>query len=175
MNHADLSPSRRTSVTLRTSTRHLLQAALSLLSTRGIRYSEQRLIRECLRIALKLWRGRSNIARRGKKYNARSVPYEIVPFYSTEALRSACWLRCHHSGISLSRLMDFAIGCYLKRVTEGWLMRRYHWRDEADVRIWKTLYRKRLHRSGFVISYSAHTLKNDGRVLEFTEKSEILP
>jgi uncharacterized membrane protein len=175
MTHIDISPVRRTSVTMRTATRATLQEALALFLARGLNFSEQRLMRECLRLALKFWRGRRDIARRNKKYNQCLGPYEIVPFYTTEALRSIACARCHHSGISLSRMMDFAIARYLPRVIEEWLSVEFYWRDRKDIAAWAGRYARRRASSDFVINYDARTEKNNGIILEFCEKSEILP
>ena len=132
-------------------------------------------MRECLRFALKFWRGRKGIAARNKKYNKRLGPYEIVPFFSTESLRSVSWARCHHAGISLSRLMDFAIANYLPRVVEYWLRFDYHWRDKCDADLWYQKYNLRRNRDDFVISYKASTGKNNLSQLWYEEKTEIMP
>lgn len=132
-------------------------------------------MRECLRVALKFWRGRKGIARRNRKYNTCCGPYEIVPFYTTEALRSVAWARCHHSGVSLSRMIDFAVANYLQRVLEYWLRFAYNVQDEGEASLWNYKYSKRRNRSDFVISYEGHTAENDGSILAFSEKSTILP
>lgn len=132
-------------------------------------------MRECLRFALKLWRGHKDIAARNKKYNKRIGPYEIVPFYTTESLRSVAWARCHHSGIALSRLMDFAIANYLPRVLEYWLRFDYAGRDKQAADIWRAKYAMRRNRDDFVISYRGRTEKNDGILLFYVERTEILP
>ena len=170
-----MSPSRHTSVTLRSSTRAALRDAVGLLAGGGLQFSEQRLMRECVRIALKLWRGRRQIAARNRKYNRCAGAYEIVPFYTTEALRSAAWARCHHAGMSFSRLMDFAVACYLPRVLEYWLRFDYSWRDRQDAQSWRAKYALRRNSADFVISYQAVTLENNGTRLNFSEKTEILP
>lgn len=170
-----MSPIRHTSVTMRTATRATLKAAVQALEARGLDFSEQRLMRECLRLALKFWRGRQNIARRNKRYNPCAGPYEIVPFYTSEALRSVAWARCHHSGISLSRMMDFAVAHYLPRVIEGWLCVDFYWRSREDVAGWKAKYALRRNSAEFIISYETRTDNNNGIVLDFCEKSEILP
>jgi len=175
MTHLDRSKPRRTSVTLRLSTHTLLHKAIPLFKQRGLNCSEQRLMRECLRVALKLWRGRRNIAERNRKYNARVGPYEIVPWYTTENLRAIAHARCHHAGISLSRLMDFAIVTYLPRVIEYWLRFDYYWRDKADAAAWARKYACRRHFERFVISYETQTERNDGTALKYSEKTTINP
>ncbi len=175
MTHTDLSPIRHTSVTLRVSTRAMLAAAVKLVNQRGLFFSEQRLIRECLRLALKFWRSHGSIATRNRRYNKRRGQYQIVPFYSSESLRSASWARCHHSGMSLSRLMDFSVATYLPRVVEYWLRFEYRSRDASDARIWQEKYARRLHSADFIISYQSQTERNDGLILEYHEKTEILP
>jgi len=148
---------------------------MTVLAERDMPFSEQRLMRECLRLALKLWRGRKQIAARNRRYNRCAGPYEIVPFYTTEALRSVSWARCHHAGISLSRLMDFAVACYLPRVLEYWLRFDYADRDRRDAAIWRAKYALRRNTADFVISYKSVTRINDGNQLDFGEKTEILP
>ncbi len=160
---------------MRTSTHEALKQGVATLAGKKIEFSEQKLMRECLRIGLKFWRGRRKMAMRNKKYNRCAGPYEVVPFYTTEALRSAALARCHHSGLSLSRLMDFAIRHYLQRVLEYWLRFDYSWRDRADAERWRARYALRRGAADFVISYSALTQKNDGILLDFSEKTEILP
>lgn len=175
MTHADLSAIRHTSVTIRAALRQRLREGEAELLQRGIRFSEQRLLRECIRLALRLWHGRKEIASRNRKYNRRRGPYLIIPFYATEALRRVAHARCHHSGMSFSRLVDFAVAHYLPRVVEYWLRFDDRDRNKADVALWKERYERRGNREDFIISYESRTAKNNGRSLEFTEKTEILP
>jgi hypothetical protein len=175
MNHVDISPSRATSVTIRSKTRQSLKQAVQLLAGRGFAYSEQRLMRDCLRLALKFWRGHGAVAACNKRYNRRSGNYEIAPFWSTEALRRVCWARCHHSGISLSRLMDFAVNCYLPRVIEDWMANGPGWSSKEDRAFWRDKYQLRRHCSDFIISYESETPENNGNVLWYWEKSRIEP
>lgn len=175
MEHIDTSPVRYTSVTIRATTRLTLKLNQKILSERQLDFSEQRLIRECLRLALQFWRGRKDIAKRNKRYNKRDGDYEIIPLYTTEALRSAAWTRCHHSGISLSRLIDFAIANYLNRVVERWLSFQYSGRDPMDVALWQKKYDRRRPVQNFLISYDARTEMNTNHTLAFSEKIEILP
>lgn len=175
MRHRDISPARPTSVTMRSRVREKLTKAKNQLAARGLGFSEQRLMRECLRLALRFWRGRRAMASRSKRYNQRSGPYEIVPFYSTEALRQVSVLRCHYSGISLSRLMDFAVRFYLPRLVESWLSVPFHGRDAADLEFWNVIYRKRPNREDFVITYASQTMRNEEFGLEYAEKYEIQP
>jgi len=148
---------------------------VQLLAGKGLKYSEQRLMRDCLRLALKFWRGHGAIAACNKRYNKRLGHYEIVPFWSTEALRRVCWARCHHSGLSLSRLMDFAVSCYLPRVLEDWMANGPGWSSKDDLTLWRDKYHARKHRSAFIISYESETAQNDGYILRYWEKSQIEP
>lgn len=132
-------------------------------------------MRDCLRLALKFWRGDGGIAACNRRYNGRIGPYEIVPFCSTEALRRVCWARCHHAGVSVSRLMDFAVSCYLDRVIEDWMSVDFYWRDKEDAKIWRALYHRRNNRSDFIISYESRTVKCTEGVLAYVEKTEINP
>lgn len=175
MRHWDISPARPTSVTLRMATRQRLRDALHQLARVGIKDSEQRLMRDCLRFALKVWRGNGGIAACNRRYNGRTGPYEIVSFCSTEALRRVCWARCHHAGVSFSRLMDFAVSCYLQRVLESWMSADFYWREKEDVEIWKRLYGRRNKCSTFIISYESITVKCTDGGLEYSEKTEVKP
>ena len=175
MQHSDRSPIRHTSVTLRSTTRFKLTSAVSLLSARGLRFSEQRLMRECLRLALQCWRGHGEKACRNRRYNRKMGIYLVVPFYTTEALRSVTSLRCHHSGVSLSSLMDFAVSCYLDRILECWLSEAYANRDPEDVKSWLEKSKKRIAISDFVITYAVQTEKHTRQVLSFSETMQFLP
>lgn len=132
-------------------------------------------MRECLRLALQCWRGRGEKACRNRRYNRKPGRYEVVPFYTTEALRAVTHVRCHHSGISLSRLMDFAVHCYLDRVLEGWLSGAYVDRDPQDVKFWQERSKKRLAISQFVITYAVRTEKHTKEALSFSETMKFLP
>ncbi|MFO1470198.1 MAG: hypothetical protein U1F27_04040 [Turneriella sp.] len=173
MKHIDSSEPRMTSVTLRSSTRKLVKIGLKRLEPIAGEVSEQRLMRECIRIMLRLWRGRGRIAMRNKRYNQRKGPFEIVPFCTTEALRSVSWARCHHAGVSFSRLMDFAIETYLERVIEEFLSAGFYWRDKSDVDFWRQRFSLRKHTAPFIISYYSRTRTNNGVLLQYEEKSQI--
>jgi len=160
---------------MRSSTRHLLKLGTAQLKSRGFHFSEQRLMKECLRFALKFWRGRKGKSTRNRKYNKRIGPYEIMPFYTSEALRAVAWARCHQAGISLSRIMDFAVRVYLPRVIESWCCLAYREEDRVDAQAWQDLYAKRLNRTAFVISYQSKTSKNDQNRLRYEEMTEIHP
>ena len=175
MRHIDESAPRYTSVTLQTNTKVALLQAVEQLNAHGIEFSAQRVMRECFRIALKLWRGRGPIADRTKTYNPCAGPCVIVPYYTTESMRSASWARCHHAGISHSRMMDFALRTYLPRVLEYWLSGVPHGRDKKDAAFWAARYARRLNGESFLISYKATEFRNDGIVLNYAEKTEIIP
>jgi hypothetical protein len=175
MQHIDLSPARMTSVTIRKITQTRLKEAVVRLNRHGYAFSEQNLMRECLRLALKLWRGHRDIAARNKRYNAHPGPFVIVPFRTTEALRCISFARCHHAGISLSRLMDFALSIYLARVMEKWMSEGFSAQSESNLVHWQARYAKRRNRAPFLISYHSSTVENNFSVLKFTEMVEIQP
>lgn len=162
-----------TSVMLRVSTRKHLKAGLERLAVIQGEVSEQRLMRECIRLMLRFWRGRGTIAGRNKRYNQRRGPYVIVPFCTTESLRSVSCARCHHAGMSFSRLVDFAVQTYLERVIEEFLSARFYWRDKGDVDFWRQRYALRKRSIPFIISYYSKTQNNDGSVLHYEEKTQI--
>lgn len=175
MKHIDLSPVRMTSVTIRRTTQTSLKGAVERLNRHGFSFSKQNLMRECFRLALKLWRGNGGIATCNKRYNTRSGTFVIVPFRTTEALRCVSWARCHHAGISLSRLMDFALSTYLVRVVEQWMSEGFWGQSEHSLADWRARYKRRRNRAPFLISYHSSTAENNFSVLRFQEKVEIQP
>lgn len=175
MQHIDLSPARMTSVTMRKITQTRLKEAVIRLNRHGFAFSGQTLMRECLRLTLKLWRGTGEIASCNKRYNVRSGPFIIVPFRTTEALRCVYQARCHHAGISLSRLMDFALSTYLTRVIEKWMSEGFLGQSEHNLVDWQSRYSQRRNRIPFLISYKSSTYENSLSILKFLETVEIKP
>ena len=160
---------------MRAHLRETLRSAVRQVNEYGFDFSEQRLMRLCLRLALRLWRGKRGMAARNRRYNNRLGPYVIVPFYSTEMLRCVSTARCRHAGVSLSRLMDFAIDQYLPRIVEEILSGENNFHSLEDAKPWKEKYSRRRPVAGFVISYSNLTQTNDEKLLDFSERTEIHP
>ena len=159
-----------TSVTLRLATRSKLKQAITDLAPVRGEVSEQRLMRACVRLAIRLWRGKSQKARRNRLFNRKQQIYAIVPFYSTEALRAVAQARCHFSGLSFSRLMDFAIRCYLGRIVTEYLAAPFYWRDAGEVAFSQKQLARRKKIPPFVINYLCIVSDGADEPLCFTEK-----
>jgi len=164
-----------TSLTLRTSTIARVGQLKKMLAEQGCRLSEQQILRECLRYALKYWRGNGDKSRRNRKYNHRFGVYKIVPFRSSEALRSVAHARCHHAGISLSRLVDFAVMTYARRLGQQWTGATPRYLEYIESKSQRKKPRNRQDHDDFVISYDAKTIANVKMQLHFAEKTVIEP
>jgi hypothetical protein len=115
---------RQTSVTLRASTCRQLRSAAAKCAESGKTRSMQCLLRECLMFCLKTWRVQAKMHRGNRIYNHKAGPYIIVPLYWHENLRGTTAALSHFSGISVSRVVDFAINCYLERILDRYLGQR---------------------------------------------------
>ena len=163
-----------TSISLREESIQKVKNALKLLKSKQIELSEQRLMRECLRYVLRAWKGRKTKSERLRTYNQRSGIYKIKAFYLPLKLYQVTWARSHHSGISVSRMVDFGITTYLDRIVEEYLATAYRGREKVDVEKWQKKVEARRGISGFLINYSTATAKNDGTVLDYLETTEIM-
>lgn len=150
---------------MREVTKRALRSALVRSNAVKSPLSEQELMRRCLRLLLTRWRGLKQIARRNKRYNHRPGTYVVVAFYWTEDLRMAASAKCHHSGVSLSRLMDFAIATYLDRVLAQTM-------NACPMSLVKMKFGGN---DRYFINYACLTRRNDGRVLEYSQYCEIQP
>ena len=164
-----------TSISLRAESIQKVKTALKLLQSRQIEVSEQRLMRDCLRVVLRAWKGRKAKSERLRTYNQRSGVYKIKAFYLPLKLYQVTWARSHHSGISVSRMVDFGITTYLDRIVEEYLATPYRGRDKADVQKWRKKTEARRDIPRFFINYTTATETNDGTLLDYMEKTEILP
>ena len=148
-----------TSVTLRARSVTRVRAVRKLLSRAGIEFSESRVMDELLRLYLRLWRGHGVKPATLRRYNIDGQGYQVRPFYINRVLHAAVTHRAMHSGESLSRILDFAIRNYARRLLEGFL--RSGQRLSLQQRIhWGTRYSRRRHREEFFISYKCRTDEN---------------
>jgi len=166
---------RTTSVSLRIASRAKLRQSIGLLKENGLKISEQRILRLCLRQALNFWRGNGCQATRTRRYNLRKGRYVIVPLFISEELRAVLSSKVHHGGLSLSRFADFAISHYLERVIEEILQFPHTGRDAANVAFWQSKFALRSRKSDFSINYENFTEVNDRNQLKYYESIQISP
>ncbi len=168
----------KTSVSLRVGSIRRTRAARLILSRNGIILSEQEILRRLLKLYLKHWRGKRRKSDSARRYNHSTAEFAIRPLYIDQVLYSAVWERAIHSGESVSRMLDFAIRTYLPRLMESLLSssqrigqtRTYnaaYWRQRLSAR--------KTHYPDFFINYRCHTRENTDQVLEYIQKTEIIP
>jgi len=163
-----------TSISLRTESIQKVKKATEILQSRNIEVSKQQLMRECLRYVLRAWKGRQSKPERLRTYNQRVGIYKVTAFYLPLKLYQVTWARSHHSGISVSRMVDFGITTYLDRVVEEYLASWYRGRDKADVQKWREKLEARRPIPRFFINYTSATGTNDGMALDYSEKTEVV-
>lgn len=148
-----------TSVTLRARSVRRVRALRKLLSRAGIEFSESRVMDELLRLYLRLWRGQGVKPATLRRYNIDGQGYQVRPFYINRVLHAAATHRAMHSGESLSRMLDFAIRNYARRLLEGFL-RSGRLLSIEQRKNWSARYARRRNREEFFISYKCRTDEN---------------
>ena len=71
-------------------------------------------------------------------------------------------------------MVDFGITTYLDRVVEEYMASWYRGRDKADVQKWREKLEARKPIPRFFINYTSATETNDGMVLDYSEKTEVV-
>lgn len=148
----DLAGLRLTSVSLRKNSFELLKAAQRALRGRDVYLSEQEIFRALIRLYLTKWRGAGCKTSSLRRYNVKGKDYVVKPLYLELALSAAAWSRAIHSGVSISRMLDFAIRHYLQIFVQNQLHQEG---SPACVKI--------------AINYQCKTWKNSGRNLKFAQ------
>ena len=162
---------RKTSVSLPDSAYRRLLAAKKMLSRNGIRFSDHEIYRRLFKEYLKNWRGRGLKTNGLRRYNREGQAYAIHPLYINQVLYASLWQRALHSGESISRMLDVAIRVYLPRLLETLLCAQ----DLRNSRYWnQRLARRKRQYADFFINYTCHTENNNGRILEYCQKAEII-
>ncbi len=174
MQHINALEYYHTSVTLRARSVRRVRAVRKLLLRAGIEFSESRVMDELLRLYLRLWRGHGAKPATLRRYNVDGHAYKIRPFYLNRVLHAAATQRAMHSGESLSRMLDFAIRFYSRRLVEGFLSSsRFLTPSQRDY--WGGRYRRRRHREAYFISYACKTEKNHEADLCWSQQSRLIP
>jgi hypothetical protein len=170
----------RTSVTLRKSSYRRARAALLVLRRAGVHWSESRLYEELGKVYLSRWRGEGRKSATLRRYNSRieGDSYVVRPWYVNQVLYSALAERGVHSGLSVSRMIDFALRYFLYIFLASLLrfpMPRCA-RAARNAPYWARVYESRRHKCPPVfISYLCETRKNAGGNLEYLQNLNIIP
>jgi len=163
-----------TSVTLRARSVRRIRAVRKLLSRAGIEFSESRIMDELLRQYLLLWRGQGCKPATLRRYNIDGQAYQIRPFYINRVLYAAATERATHSGESVSRMLDFAIRNYARRLIENFLRSARGVPEQKRI-LWATRYVCRSHREEFFISYKCGTIENKRSNLIWYQQTLAIP
>jgi hypothetical protein len=169
-----------TSISLLESSARRIKAALCILERNGVICSQSELLRLLAKMYLQSWRGEGDRLPVLRRYNARRkrAEYVIMPWYIDQVLRAALWQRSLHTGISVSRMLDFAVRIYLPRLVESMLCRPVPGcgRAARNSGYWnKRLQARRIQKPDLFISYSHETLINRRGNLNFADEVKIIP
>ncbi len=172
--------SHHTSISLLPSSRRRIRAALHILERNGIYWSQSELLRRLAKVYLQSWRGigeKPPVLRRYSR-RKRGRKYVIVPWYVDQVLVAALWQRATHSGVSISRMLDFAIRRYLPLMMASWLaspMPKCQ-RSKRNCEYWRRrLEGRKKVRPDLFISYSGATEHNQRGSLNFADQVKIIP
>ncbi|GEM_PF-724564 len=169
-----------TSITLSPKSKALLKAALKSLRSKGIVWSESELLRRLAMLYVQSWRGNKLKSATARRYN-RSVEegkYVQVPWYVDKVLYSILWERAIHSGMSISRIIEFSLRFYLRRLLEDALRTPIKERVDSQGDLSYSMggnFRRRIDKPKIFITYRCLTLRNSGKRLKYWQKYEILP
>lgn len=119
MDALNLTTSRLTSVSLRKDSFQRLKVAQNMLSGKAIFLSEQAMFRGLIRLYLNKWRGGGSRTSVLRRYNLKRKGYLVKPLYLEMELAFRAWGRAVHSGVSVSRMLDFAIRHFLPLFVQG--------------------------------------------------------
>lgn len=119
MDNLNLTTTRLTSVSLRKDSFQRLKVAQKMLSGKAIFLSEQAMFRGLIRLYLNKWRGGGCRTGGLRRYNLKGKGYLVKPLYLEMELAFRAWGRAVHSGVSVSRMLDFAIRHYLHIFVQG--------------------------------------------------------
>jgi hypothetical protein len=171
---------RHTSVSLRRASQRRVRAALKILRRNGIIWSESEILFRLAKMYLAAWRGfgeKSDTARRYSLKGAQHGKYVRMPWYVDRVVHAALWERSVHSGLSISRMLDFAIRYYVPRLMEYLLPNPYNRcrRAQRNFAYWHARAERRFpKRAAIFITYSWSTERNDRTGLNFHQESRYL-
>ena len=164
----------KSSVSLSKSAIRRLRATQIILLRNNAPFSEQALFSHLLRLYLRRWRGHGKKAATLRRYNIDGRNYEIRPLYVNQLLYAAIWQRAIHSGVSISRMLNFAIHRLSRRLIEEILSSQNIQPRNKD--FWKRLYHNRVPKlRPAIINYVCKTKENSYGCLEYVQSLRIRP
>ncbi len=113
MDPIDLHVPKLTSVSIRSDSFGQMKSAQTVLAGKAIIRTEQEMFRDLLQIYLCKWRGGGSRTSSLRRYNLKGKNYIIKSLYIESGFSAALWTRAVHSGVTISRMLDFAIRYYL--------------------------------------------------------------
>jgi hypothetical protein len=171
---------RHTSVSLRPTSKRRLKAALKILRRNGVKESESAILFRLAKMYLAAWRGRGDKSYTARRYNLERVKggkYVRMPWYVERIVHAALWERSLHTGVSISRMLDFAIRYYLPRLLENVLPNPFsrNRRAQRNFAYWNARAERRSPmRTEIFITYSWRTDRNDRLGLIFHQETRYL-
>jgi hypothetical protein len=169
-----------TSITLTPKCRRRLKAAQLILARNGVVWSESEILRRLAIPYLQAWRGNKLKSATARRYNQKykEIRYVRVSWYIDKVLYSILWQRAIHSGMSISRMLEFAMRYYMPELMESTLQIPVpgNARSRQNWRYWQKRYeqRRRPKPKIFVI-YQSKTMRNTSGRLKYRLKYEIWP
>lgn len=145
----------------------------------GLDMSESQLLHNLAKMYLQAWRGRGNKSATARRYNIEIEEhrYRRVSWYVSKVLYSALWKRGIHSGESISRMLDFAIRQYSKRLVEELLSNPYERNPRAQraYPYWAARAEQRRRKRPWpFVTYACVTEENSATGLRYRQESRIL-
>ncbi len=162
----------RTSITITPKCKRRLKAALLILRRNGREYSESELLRQLAMLYLQSWRGSKLKSATARRYNItiKNLKYVRVSWYIDKVLYSILWERGVHSGMSVSRMLEFALKRYMPRLMEDILRNpiKGNATSKRNAAYWQKRYEQRARpKPKIVITYAAKTHRNSIIRLKF--------
>ncbi len=180
MQYIRQSQRRPTSITLTPRCRRRLKAAQLILERNGVFWAESEILSRLAILYLQAWRGNKLKSATARRYNQKykGILYVQVSWYIDKVLYSILWQRAIHSGMSVSRMLEFAMRYYMPELMESTLQRsvRFSRMSQVNWHYWRGRYeqRKRPKPKVFVI-YQSKTMRNTSGQLKYRLKYEIWP
>ncbi len=170
----------RTSISLTPDCKRRLKAAVIILKRNGWKYSESKLLRQLAMQYLQHWRGTGLKSATARRYNEKikGIRYVQVPWYIDKVLYTVLWERGVHSGMAISRMLEFALRHFMPRLMESILRHpvKSHPFGKRNAPYWQKRYdQRKRHNPKIVIIYSAKTENNNSKNLSFRQLYRIFP
>jgi hypothetical protein len=161
-----------TSISLGSTSHVSIKNAMHSLQVKSIYWSEQEIIRRCLAIYLKCWKGRGEKSGCARRYSRSGIGTKVRPISLNQLLYLTLWARAIHAGVSISRMAEVAIRIYLPRLVTS-IQPKLGVRGDSSSHPVQAQTKLRVERK--IINYSCITHGNRAEGLSFTQNIEIRP